>query len=187
MRISTLVCACCILIAIAGHEAAASDQRIASFLQTAKVFMHQDGSPVLFVGRIVEVNPGGLPCATPSRQSITYSVETVLFGFAPNRVTVSYPKCGRLGTQFSSQDDVLVFAMSSGENFFASQTELMLSAISANRQKAQTLLNVDLKNRISRYMRHHGPPHNNRVVVFEVGLISKTVAALSISPVAIAP
>ena len=167
MRISALVWGCCVLIAISGHQAAGSDQRLASFLQTAPVVLRQGGSPVLFVGRIVKVNPDGLPCTIATRRSITYSVETVLFGFAPSRVEVSYPKCGRLETQFSSQDDVLVLAMSSSENFWASQTELMLPATSADRQKAQALLNLDLKNRISRYMRHHGPPHNNRVVVIE--------------------
>ena len=168
MRIRLLVCACCAGMAIAGHEAAASDERIADFLQAAQVALRQGGSPSLFVGRIAETDAGRLPCATPSGQTITYSVETVLFGFAPpNRVKVAYPKCGRFGSGFSSQDELLVLAVPSGKDSWTSQKELILPATPANLQKAQTFLNADLKNRISRYMRHHGRPyHNNRVVVF---------------------
>ena len=70
-------------------------------------------------------------------------------------------------TVFSSQDELLVLAVPSGKDSWTSQKELILPATPANLQKAQTFLNADLKNRISRYMRHHGRPyHNNRVVVF---------------------
>ncbi len=106
--------------------------------------------------------------AVPSGQSITYSVETVLFGFAPPaRVKVVYPNCGRFGSRFSSQDELLVLAVPSGKDSWTSQKELMVPAIPANVQNAQTLLNVDLKNRISEFMRYHGPHQYERVVVFE--------------------
>jgi len=169
MRISNLVFSWCALITIAGHAAAASDEPVASFLQTAQGLMQRGGSPALFVGRIAEVAPGRLPCGIPSHQSVTYSVKTVLFGFMPpDRVTVAYPKCDPLGTRFSSRADVLVLTVISGKDFWVSEKELMLAATAANLRQAQTVLNADLKNRISRYMRYHGPPgHNNRVVVFE--------------------
>jgi hypothetical protein len=169
MRISNLVFSWCAVIAIAGRAAAASDEPVASFLHTAQMLMKQGGSPALFVGRIAGVAPGRLPCGIPSGQSITYSVKTVLFGFVPpDRVTVTYPKCDPLGARFSSQGDALVLTVISRKDFWVSEKELMLPAAAANLQQAQTFLNADLKNRISQYMRDHGPPrHNNRVVVFE--------------------
>jgi hypothetical protein len=164
MRIFAFLCSAWALTAITGHEAAVSDQRVTIFLQTTQRIVQHASYPVLFVGRIVERDSGRLPCTAPSGQSITYSVETVLFGFAPpDRVKVAYPKCGR----FSSQDELLVLAVPSGKDSWASQKELMVPAIPANLQKAQTLLNVDLKNRISEFMRYHGPHQYERVVVFE--------------------
>ncbi len=168
MRIFALLCSACALTAITGHEAAVSDQRVTIFLQATQRIVQHASYPVLFVGRILERDPSRLPCKVPSGQTITYSVETVPFGFAPpNRVKVAYPKCGRFGSGFSSQDELLVLAVPSGKDSWTSQKELILPATPANLQKAQTFLNADLKNRISRYMRHHGRPyHNNRVVVF---------------------
>jgi len=169
MRILTLSCAACTLIALVGYKAAASDQQVAVFLRTTQRIAQRTDYPVLFVGRIVEKAPGDLPCTTRVGQSATYSVETVLFGFAPpNQVKVTYPKCGLSVTRLPSHDDLLVLAVPSGKDTWTSQQELTIPHTPVNVQKAQALLNGELKNRISEFMRYHGAPHHDdRVVAFE--------------------
>jgi hypothetical protein len=168
MRISSLMCASFAWIAIAVGMAAASDQQVASFSQAAEVFLPQAQSPLLFVGRIAQVNSGRIDCSVNNYRDVTYSVSTVLFGFAPSgQVKVAYPGCTKSDVPHSYPGEVLVLATFNGPDLWGSRKELVLPVSPANLRKAQSLLNGNLSARIARYMRHHGPPHNNRVVVFE--------------------
>jgi hypothetical protein len=163
------MCVCLALIATAVGMAAASDQQVASFSHVAAVFLPQAQSPLLFVGRIAEVNSGRIDCTVDNYRDVTYSVSTVLFGFAPSgQAKVAYLGCAKSDEPRSYTGDVLVLATFYGPKLWGSRRELVLPATPANLLRAQSLLNTDLKKRISRYMRHHDPPrHNNRVVVFE--------------------
>jgi hypothetical protein len=167
MRISALVCTSLVLVTIAAGQVAAFEQPD-SFSQAAEVFLPQAEYPLLFVGQIVEADSGPADCKVTDSRKITYSVSTVLYGFAPpSQVKVAFPGCTKSEAPPSYKGDVLVLAMFYGPDLCGSRKELVLPATPMNLQRAQSLLNADLKKRISRYMRHHGPPHNNRVVVFE--------------------
>jgi hypothetical protein len=167
MRISALVCASFILVTIAACKAAASELPL-SFSQAAEAFLPQTESPLLFVAQIVEVNSGRIDCKVNPHREVTYSVSTVLFGFAPSgQVKVAYQGCAKADAPHSYTGDVLVLATFSRLEVGSSRKELAVPATPANLLKAQSLLNADLKKKISQYMRHHGPPHNNRVVVCE--------------------
>ncbi len=174
MRIPSFLCAVSLLVAIAACNAAASDQPL-RFSQAAEAFVPQTGSPLLFVGRIVEVNSGQVDCKVNNYRDVTYSVSTVLFGFAPSgQVKVAYQGCAKADAPRSYTGDVLVLAMFSGLEVGSSRKELVVPATPTNLRMAQSLLNADLKKKISRYMRHHGHPRNNRVVVFE-GIVRDSV------------
>jgi hypothetical protein len=168
MRISTLLCASFVLVAMATRDSVASDQQVESFSQIAATFLPQAESPVLFEGRVVEVDSGRMACSVTNSRDFNYSVDTVLFGFAPpGRVRVAYPGCAKSQVPHSYTGAVLVLATFYGHDLWGSRRELVLPATRANLRAAQSLLNADLKKRISRFLRHHGPPHNNRVLVFE--------------------
>jgi hypothetical protein len=178
MRISALVRCSFVLIAIAVCNAEAQDQPVVRFSQATATFLPQAESPVLFVGRVVEVDSGRLACTVTNSRDFTYSVSTVLFGFAPpGRVKVAYPGCAKSQAPHSYAGDVLVLATPYGHDLWGSRGELVLPATQTNLRRAQSLLSADLNRRISRYMRHHGPPHNNRVVVFE-GIVREPVPHL---------
>ena len=88
MRISTLLrwsFVPVVLFAITICNAKASNRALASFSQAAEAFLPQAESPVLFVGQIVEADSARLACAVTNSREFTYSVSTVLFGFAPSR------------------------------------------------------------------------------------------------------
>jgi hypothetical protein len=146
----------------------ASDQRVEGFSLAAATFLPQAESPVLFLGQIVEADSGRLACKVINSRDFTYSVSTVLFGFAPpGRVKVAYPGCAKSQAPHSYAGEVLVLATFYGHDLWGSRGELILPATRTNIREVQSLLSADLKRRISRYMHHHGHPHNNRVVVFE--------------------
>jgi hypothetical protein len=169
MRISTLLWAASfVLIAMATCDSLASERQVERFSQIAATFLPQSESPVLFEGRVVAVDSGRMACSVTNSRDFTYSVDTVLFGFAPpGRVKVAYPGCAKSQAPRSSTGAVLVLATFYGHDLWGSRRELVLPATRANLRETQSLLNADLKERISRFVRHHGPPHNNRVLVFE--------------------
>lgn len=167
MRISTLVCASFVLVTMATCDSVASDQQVESFSQVAATFLPQAESPVLFEGRVVEADSGRMACTVTNSRDFTYSVDSVLFGFAPpGRVKVAYPGCAKSQAPHPYRGAVLVLATFYGHDLWGSRRELVLPSTRSNLREAQSLLNADLKNKISRFMRHHGPPHNNRVLVF---------------------
>ena len=178
MQISTLVCASLVLAAMATSDSAASDQQVESFSQGAATFLPQAESPVLFEGRVVEVDSGRMACSVTNSRDFTYSVDTVLFGFAPpGRVKVAFPGCAKSQAPHAYTGAVLVLATFYGHDLWGSRRELVIPATRANLREAQSLLNADLRKRISQFMRHHGPPHNNRVLVFE-GIVRDPVPHL---------
>ncbi|MGC1453433.1 MAG: hypothetical protein WA830_25650, partial [Candidatus Sulfotelmatobacter sp.] len=121
----------------------------------------------LFEGRVVEADSGRMACTVTNSRDFTYSVDSVLFGFAPpGRVKVAYPGCAKSQAPHPYRGAVLVLATFYGHDLWGSRRELVLPSTRSNLREAQSLLNADLKNKISRFMRHHGPPHNNRVLVF---------------------
>lgn len=83
-----------VLVAITACNASASERPVVGYSQAADAFLPQTESPVLFVGQIVEADLGPVACKVTYSRNITYSVSTVLFGFAPpSRVKVTYPGC----------------------------------------------------------------------------------------------
>ena len=63
---------------------------------------------------------------------------------------------------------MLVLAKFYRPDLCGSRKELVVPATPANLRRAQSLLNADLKKKISRYMRdHRSPRHKIRVLVFE--------------------
>jgi hypothetical protein len=168
MRVSTLVGASFVLVAMATCDSVAADQQVESFSQAAATFLPQAESPVLLVGRVVAVDSGRMACSVTNSRHFTYSVDTVRFGFAPlGRVKVAFPGCAKSQAPPAYTGAVLVLATFYGHDLWGSRRELVLPATRANLREAQSLLNADLKKRISRFLHHHGPPHNNRVLVFE--------------------
>jgi hypothetical protein len=168
MRISTLGRVFLVLVAITDCNASASEQPV-GYSQAADAFLPQTESPVLFVGQILEADLGPVACKVTYSRNITYSVSTVLFGFAPpSRVKVAYPGCTKSDAPRSYKGDVLVLAMFYRPDLCGSRKELVVPATPANLRRAQSLLNADLKKKISRYMRdHRSPRHKIRVLVFE--------------------
>ena len=157
-----------VLVAITACNASASEQPV-GYSQAADAFLPQTESPVLFVGQIVEADLGPVACKVTYSRNITYSVSTVLLGFAPpSRVKVTYPGCTKSDAPRSYKGDVLVLAMFYRPDLCGSRKELVVPATAANLRRAQFLLNADLKKRISRYLRdHRSPRHWKRVLVFE--------------------
>jgi hypothetical protein len=82
MRISTLGRVFLVLVAITACNASASEQPV-GYSQAADAFLPQTESPVLFVGQVLEADLGPVACKVTYSRNITYSVSTVLFGFAP--------------------------------------------------------------------------------------------------------
>jgi hypothetical protein len=83
-------------------------------------------------------------------------------------VKVTYPGCTKSDAPRSYKGDVLVLAMFYRPDLCGSRKELVVPATPANLRRAQSLLNADLKKKISRYMRdHRSPRHKIRVLVFE--------------------
>jgi hypothetical protein len=170
LRTLTLVCASFILlVTILAGDSVASDQGVAPFSQAAEAFLPQAQSPLLFVGRIVDLDSGRMVCTFNNHRYVTYAVRTVSFGFAPSGgLKVAYPGCAKSDAPHAYAGEVLVLATYIGHDLWNSRRELVLPATAANIGKAQSLLSAELKRRISRYTRHHGLAHHrDRVVVFE--------------------
>ena len=146
MRISTLVCASFFLVTMATCDSVASDQQVESFSQVAATFLPQAEFPVLFEGRVVEVDSGRMACTVTNSRDFTYSVDTVLFGFVPpGRVKVAYPGCAKSQAPHSYTGAVLVLATFYGHDLWGSRRELVLPATRANLREAQSVLNADFK------------------------------------------
>jgi hypothetical protein len=154
------------LTAIAQCGATASAQPTTDAAQAARELLREGGFPVLFVGKVVDVDSSD--CSRTGYRNVRYSVGNVFFGFAPpDPVKVGYRSCKKPSTKYPPGTDLVVLANYDGQGFGLGREQLVWRPTQANIKRAQSLLNEDAKRRIERFMRHSGRRHNNQVVAFE--------------------
>lgn len=140
----------------------------ASNSEKVRLFLDSTNSPVLFVGKIVWVNSGPMPCRIGGSRSTTWSVSKVLYGFDPGKkIDVLFWSCGVVEDQFKSQDEMLVIACPGYRNAWMGMPESVVPATDANIRAARKTMDDYLRRKVRELMRPRRDGPVRPVLVFE--------------------
>jgi len=168
MKISNRMCTVIIILTSFALTSHASTSKPQTLTQQANTLLSQGGYPLLFVGSIAGASPEILPCTVQNQRPVVFRIGSVLSGFASSTtLKVFYPSCGGLEPEFSARGDLLVLVICRVNGICSGLKQLMLPATSQNMTWAQSVIKADLREKIARFLRTHGPSHNNSVLVFE--------------------
>jgi hypothetical protein len=147
-----------------------------SYSEKVQTFLSPTDSPILFVGKIVGVDPNLLPCTIQNTRATTWSVSRVLYGFDPGKqIDIGFGSCGGVEAQFKSRNEMLVITYPAYPNRWIGMTESVVPATDANVKLARKAMNVYLRKKIRKAA---GPSKNGdarQVLIFE-GTIVKVEA-----------
>jgi hypothetical protein len=168
MRIPNRICATTIILTSFAVTSPASTSKAQTLTQRANTLFAQGGYPLLFVGRIAGASSESLPCTVQNQRPVVFHIGSVLSGFAPpTMLKVLYPSCGGLEPEFSARGDLLVLVVCNVNEVCSGLKQLTLSATPQNVNWAQSVIKADLRAKIARFLRSHGPPHDNSILIFE--------------------
>jgi hypothetical protein len=139
-----------------------------SYSKQVQFFLGDVQTPVLFIGKLLDVDTSILPCTIANTRGTKWSVSKVLYGFNPGSpVNIDFLSCGGLEPQYKTHDEMLVIAYPAGyHGIWMGMPQSVVSANNDNVRAAEKAMDDYLRSRIRLLIRPPRVQRSRPILVF---------------------